>query len=177
MHGECRGFGADLLHICRGQFDVECAQVFVEVLDVAGARDGDNERSPSQQPGQCDLCGGGVLGFGELCEEVNERPVRFQVFRSEAREVGAQIGFGVEPCAGADLAGQVALPEWTPRDEADTQFFTSVEDAVVFGIACPNRVFALDWRRSTGHAGITRTTHGFLDVGTAPLADRIGGGW
>ena len=54
-----------------------------------------------------------------------------------AREAGAHIGLGVEAGAGVDLAGQVALPEWTPRNETDAQLLAGVEDAVVFRVAFP----------------------------------------
>ena len=46
-------------------------------------------------------------------------------------------GLGVEAGAGVDLAGQVALAEWTPGDEPDAQFLAGVQDTVVFRVAFP----------------------------------------
>ena len=70
----------------------------------------------------CDLRGRGFLALRDLAEQLDQRLIGFASLGGEARERGAEVG-AVELGGGVDLAGEEALAQRAPGNEADAEFF------------------------------------------------------
>ena len=77
---------------------------------LLGAGDGGDVVALGQQPGQCDLRGGGADLVGDGCDVVGQAEVAGEVLLAEARVVGTEVG-RVELVGGVDRAGQEPAPQ------------------------------------------------------------------
>src|SRR5271165_4226085 len=92
------------------------------MVDVCGARNRHDPWLLGQKPRERDLRRLGILAKGEILEEVDDLEVRLQRFGRKAREILSQVVRIVKLRVAGDRAGQEALSERTPGDEADAEF-------------------------------------------------------
>src|SRR5271167_3932537 len=80
-----------------------------------------------EQPGKRDLSRRAVLAGGQRLQEVDHLEVGFHGLGRKTWEILAQVVGVIERHAARDRAGQEALAQRTPGDEADAQLFTEGE--------------------------------------------------
>lgn len=93
--------------VAGSELDLVGGGVLLQSGDSLGAGDGRNVVTLGEQPGQGDLCGGGVDLGGYGPDLVDDSQVAVQVAVGEA-VVGAAPVVGVKIVQGADVAGQEA---------------------------------------------------------------------
>ena len=111
----------DFTQIVGREFDGDRADVFVQAMQLRGARDRYNPRLLRQQPGERDLRRCRLLSFRDAGEQIDQRLIRLESLRREARQGAAEIG-AVELRIFVDLAGEEALAQRAVRDQADSEF-------------------------------------------------------
>ena len=82
LHRDLRGGAIDLTEIVGRQFDGSRSDVFVQALQLRGARDRDDPRLPGKQPGERDLRGCRFLPFCDCCPA--DRPAPDSLFEPPA---------------------------------------------------------------------------------------------
>src|ERR1700730_12553722 len=87
-------------------------------------------------PGERDLRRRGLLPPSDALQQIDHRHVGGARVRRKARRDAAKIA-AAEGRVRVDLAGRKASTERTKRDEADSEFLTGGEHAIVFDIARP----------------------------------------
>src|SRR5437870_5302794 len=117
---DLRGGLFDLTEIIGRELDVHRADVFLETMQLRGARDRDDPRLLGKHPGQCDLSWCPVLPLCDPRQQIDEGPIRLPSLRREARDDVAEVG-AVERGALVDLPRQEALAKWAEGDEADPE--------------------------------------------------------
>ena len=91
MDGDaCRGC-VDVAQVIRCELHVGRADVLLESIQSAGARDGDDPRLLGEQPGERNLCTSRVLPRADVREEVDQCLVRLERVWREARPTGPAI--------------------------------------------------------------------------------------
>jgi hypothetical protein len=141
MHRDLGGGVFDLTKIVGRKFDCSCSDVFFQAMQLRGARDWNNPRPLSEQPPERDLSRGCLLPFCDAAEEFNQRLVRLERLRREARESAAEVS-AVELRVFVDLAREKAFAQRAVGNEADSQFLESRYDFLLRSSG-PERVFAL----------------------------------
>src|SRR5687768_14528649 len=84
----------------------------------------------SEDPGKRDLGWCGVLPLSNYFEQFDKRSVGLPRLRRKTGHGMPKI-CAVKRCALVDLSGEVALPEWTEGNKADSQLFESWNDLSV----------------------------------------------
>src|SRR3954454_9652040 len=103
------GDGAlDLADILGAERHVGGADVLRETLELGGAGDRNDPWFAGKKPGQRDLRRGGLSGFRQLLEEIDQGLVRLARRRREARNDIAEVG-AVERGRLVDRPGEKAL--------------------------------------------------------------------
>src|SRR5258708_6732781 len=93
-------------------------------MQLRGARDRNNPRFLRKQPGKGDLCGGRLLSFADLAEQIDQGLIRFERIRRETRKSATEIGT-VERRTLVHLAREESLAQRAVRNKADSEFFES----------------------------------------------------
>ena len=124
------------------KLDCSCSDVLVQARQLGRARDRNNPRLLSQQPGECYLSGSRLLPFGELAKQVNKGPVRLPSLWRKARNDVAEVGT-VERSVFVDLARQEALAQGAIGNEPNSKFLDRRQHFLL-RISEPERVFTLD---------------------------------
>ena len=118
----------------------------LEAGELGGAGDGDDLAAAAgvlgEEPGECDLGGGGVLVAGDGFEQVDEGAVGLHGVGGEAGEGAAEVVAG-ERCGLVDFACEEAFAEGAVGDEADAELFEGRDD-LGFGAAPPEGVLVLE---------------------------------
>src|SRR5689334_1119439 len=86
MHGDLRGGAVDLTEIVRRQLDAGRSDVLLQAVQLRGTRDRYNPRLLRKEPCKSNLGGGRVLPFRDLAEQIDERLIRLERLRREARK-------------------------------------------------------------------------------------------
>src|ERR1039457_2697776 len=111
-------------------------------MQLCGAWDRYNPRLLGQQPRKCDLSRCRLLPFRDSAEQINERLIRLESLRREARQRAAEVGT-VELRIFVDLAREEALAQGAVRDKADSEFLKGRDDFLLQSPR-PQRIFALE---------------------------------
>jgi hypothetical protein len=108
------------------------------------------------------ICAGGNAPAGaEVAQEVDHSEVGLQRLGREPREGGAQVAWVVEAVTALDGAGEEALAERPPGHEADAQFLTERECALL-GLPHPQGVVVLHGRYRLLRMGATDALYASL---------------
>src|SRR5262249_36620419 len=126
------------------EFERNCADVFVQAIQLGSAGDRRHPGFLRQQPGERDLGRRGLLPFSDAGEQTDQDLIRLERLRREARQRAAEIG-GVELRIRTESASEEALAERTVRNKADSEFFQSW-DYFLLRSPGPQRVLALERR-------------------------------
>ena len=81
----------------------------------------------------------------EILQELDHLEIRLQRFGRKSREILSQVVRVIELHVLGDLAGEEALPERAPCDEANPKLFAN-RKLCCFGLAHPQGVVVLDRR-------------------------------
>ena len=112
-----RGGGVDVTEIVRRKFDGDRPDVLLQAMQLRGAWNRDDPRLLSEQPRQRDLGGCRLLPFCDAAEQIDQRLVRLEGLRREAREGAAEVG-AVECRVLVDLAREEALAQRAVRERS-----------------------------------------------------------
>src|SRR5271166_4802072 len=143
------------------EFNVDGLQVVIDVLDLVHAGDGHDPGFLSQQPGQGDLYGRGVLPLCDAAEHLHDRHIGFHGLRPKAREIYSEVATAVELRVRVDRACKEASAEWSPRHEADAEFF-AYRQYLSFRLSCPNGVLVLNGRHRMNSMSFSDGVHACL---------------
>src|SRR5271168_4006708 len=89
-------------------------------MEFGGARNRNDPRSLSQDPGQCELRRRRMLARRDGAEHIDQRLVGLARFRRKARHIIAEVR-AVKRGVLVDFPGQKTSAERAERNEADTQ--------------------------------------------------------
>src|ERR1035438_9363692 len=110
-------------------------------MQLCGAWDRYNPRLLGQQPRKCDLSRCRLLPFRDSPEQINERLIRLESLRREARQRTPEVGV-VELRIFVHLAREEALAQGTVRNQPDSEFLKG-RYHFLFRSPRPQRIFAL----------------------------------
>src|SRR5437879_5636442 len=79
LHGDLGSCPLDVTKIVRRQFDGKSPEVFFQPMESGGARNGNDPRLLSEQPGKRDLSRRRLLLLCNSAEQLNQHLVRFPV--------------------------------------------------------------------------------------------------
>src|SRR5690349_14397353 len=100
----------DLPQIAFGEIDMDRADVLLQALDLAAARNRNNPRLLSEQPGERDLCWRRLFLRSDPCQQVDHGLIGTDSRRREAWVAAANIR-AVEGCVVVDFAREIAPAE------------------------------------------------------------------
>ena len=115
-----RGEGVQPCKLTGGELEAVGGGVLLDSGDAPRAGNRGDVVALGEQPGQGDLCRGGVRLGGDGLDLVDDAQVALEVLAGEARVGLAPVVVG-ELLERADLAGEEAVTEWRIGNEADAQ--------------------------------------------------------
>ncbi len=118
--GDGRNGTVDLPQIAFGEIDLDRADVLLQALDLAAARNRNDPRRPREQPGKCNLCWSRLFLLSDPSEQVDHGLIGFDCFRREAWIAAANVR-AVEGGGFVDFARQIAPAKRAVGHEADAQ--------------------------------------------------------
>src|SRR5712692_506914 len=113
-------------------------------MQLRCARNWNNPRLLSEQPGERDLSRCCIFLSCDSAEKINQRLIRLERLRCEAREGAAKIG-AVEGRFLVHLPREKTFPEGAVGNEADSEFLKGRYDFLLRS-SRPERVFTLKRR-------------------------------
>src|SRR5947209_2827140 len=124
--------------------DLDRADILLQALDLAAARNRNEPRLLHEQPGERDLRRSCLFLRSDASEQVDHDLIGFDSLQREARAAAANIR-AVEGGGFVDLARQIAPTERAVGHEANAKLLTGRQH-VLFRGSPPQRVFTLDGR-------------------------------
>src|ERR1700758_2108230 len=112
------GGAIDFAEIIVREVDRKCSDVFVEARELRGTGDRNHPRLLRKKPCEGDLSGCRLLALCDPADQINDRLIRFSVFRLKARNGIAEIG-AIEGRGFVNLACQETLAQRAEGNEAD----------------------------------------------------------
>ena len=103
------------------EFQVYRSQILFQTFQLGCARDRNDPRFLSKQPGERDLGRGRSFPLTKFIEQIHKNPVRFHRLCGEAGQGGAVVVTAVELRVFVQSAGQVTSAERAVRNKTDVR--------------------------------------------------------
>src|SRR3984885_9380390 len=151
----------DLAKVVGRESYVGGPEVFLETSELRRPRDRHDPGPLSEEPGERDLRWRRLLACGDPFQKVDQSAVCRARFGREPGRVGPEVaGHDLRFCV--DFTGQEPGAEWTEGNEADPELLAHRERAVLFDVARPEGILALQRRNGLHGVGSSYRRHAGL---------------